>query len=48
MKSSICEKKRAKDLFAFPKISKVEASPSDNKVFVKGGRKYAQQNIFKM
>jgi len=42
-------KKKTKDSFIFPKISKAEATPPENKVFVRGAsRKYNQQNIFKM
>jgi hypothetical protein len=33
----------------FPKITKAEATPPENKVFVRGAsRKYNQQNIFKL
>lgn len=42
-------KKKTKDSFIFPKICKAEATPPENKVFVRGAsRKYNQQNIFKM
>ena len=41
--------KRPREPFAFPKIAKAEASPPENKVFVRGaGRKYNNQNIFKI
>ena len=42
-------RRRQKEGFVFPKISKAEQSPPENKVFVRGGsRKYNQQNIFKI
>jgi len=41
-------KRKFKEAYIFPKISKVEESPPSNKVFERGvNRKYNQQNIFK-
>jgi len=41
-------KKKQREPFVFPKISKAEPNPPENKVFVRGAsRKYNQQNIFK-
>lgn len=42
-------RKKPREPFVFPKINKAEASPSENKVFVRGAsRKYNQHNIFKI
>ena len=42
-------RKKAKEAFVFPKISKAEASPPENKIFSRGGGgKYNQHNIFKI
>ena len=42
-------RKKLREPFVFPKINKAEATPPENKVFVRGaGRKYNQQNIFKV
>ena len=42
-------RRKLREPFVFPKISKAEATPPDNKFFARGpGRKYNQQNIFKI
>ncbi len=42
-------KRKGREPFIFPKINKAEATPPENKVFVRGAsRKYNQQNIFKI
>ena len=42
-------RKKAREAFVFPKISKAAEAPPENKVFVRGAsRKYNQQNIFKV
>lgn len=49
MNSIYNSKKKSKEPFVFPKITKAEATPPENKVFVRGAsRKYNQQNIFKL
>ena len=42
-------RRKLREPFVFPKITKAEATPPDSKLFGRGpNRKYQQQNIFKI
>lgn len=49
IKSIYNPKRKTKEPLVFPKISKAESTPTENKVFGRVvSRKYNNQNIFKM